>query len=76
MRKRLALLAMSGAIACGQPQPAPVPAALQPADSIKTGGNRLITLNGKFKVWTKKTGNGKIKVLLLHGGPGFSHDYM
>ena len=36
----------------------------------------MIEVDGKYHVWTKKVGNGKIKVLLLHGGPGFSHDYM
>jgi len=24
-------------------------------------------------VWTKKVGDGKIKVLLLHGGPGYKN---
>jgi len=43
---------------------------------IKTGGNKLISIDGKYNVWTKKVGEGKIKVLLLHGGPGFAHDYM
>lgn len=28
------------------------------------------------KVWTQRVGHGPIKILLLHGGPGFSHDYM
>ncbi len=42
---------------------------------IKTGGSRMIPVDGKYNVWTKKIGDGKIKVLLLHGGPGFSHDY-
>jgi len=44
---------------------------------IKTAGIRLITLdNGKNKVWTKRIGNNpKIKVLLLHGGPGITHEY-
>jgi proline iminopeptidase len=42
---------------------------------VKTGGNKMITIDGKYQVWTKKIGDGKIKVLLLHGGPGFSHDY-
>lgn len=42
---------------------------------IKTGGTRLIQVDGKYNVWTKKVGDGKIKVLLLHGGPGFTHDY-
>ena len=35
----------------------------------------MILVDGKYHVWTKKIGDGKIKVLLLHGGPGFSHDY-
>ena len=35
----------------------------------------MIQIDGKYNVWTKKIGDGKIKVLLLHGGPGFSHDY-
>ncbi len=47
---------------------------------IKTGGVRMITIHtakGDFKVWTKQVGyNPGIKVLLLHGGPGCSHEYM
>lgn len=31
--------------------------------------------NGKYKVFTQKFGNGKIKLLLLHGGPGNGHEY-
>lgn len=42
---------------------------------IKTGGCKMIQIDGKYNVWTKKIGDGKIKVLLLHGGPGFTHDY-
>lgn len=42
---------------------------------VKTGGCKMIQIDGKYNVWTKKVGNGKIKVLLLHGGPGFTHDY-
>jgi proline iminopeptidase len=42
---------------------------------VKTGGCKMIKVDGKYNVWTKKIGTGKIKVLLLHGGPGFSHDY-
>lgn len=42
---------------------------------IKSGGSKLIQIDGKYNVWTKKFGEGKIKVLLLHGGPGFTHDY-
>jgi proline iminopeptidase len=45
-----------------------------------SGGVRMIdvaTPKGKFRVWTKRTGsNPKLKVLLLHGGPGATHEYM
>ncbi|ADV82191.1 proline iminopeptidase-family hydrolase [Terriglobus saanensis] len=44
---------------------------------IRTGGVRMVpVMGGKYKVWTKKVGSGPIKVLLLHGGPGFSHEYL
>ena len=36
----------------------------------------LPVVGGKYKVWTKKIGSGKVKVLLLHGGPGVPHDYL
>ncbi|HIO56529.1 MAG TPA: alpha/beta fold hydrolase [Candidatus Marinimicrobia bacterium] len=36
----------------------------------------MIEIAGGHKVWTKKVGdNENIKLLLLHGGPGASHDY-
>ncbi|HMP31567.1 MAG TPA: proline iminopeptidase, partial [Saprospiraceae bacterium] len=42
------------------------------------GGIRMIpitTPSGTFNVWTKRIGNNpKIKVLLLHGGPGATHE--
>ena len=31
--------------------------------------------NGKYKVFTQKIGEGKIKLLLLHGGPANGHEY-
>lgn len=32
---------------------------------------------GEFNVWTKRFGsNSKIKILLLHGGPAMTHEYM
>ena len=32
---------------------------------------------GPFKVWTKRVGNNpELKVLLLHGGPGATHEYL
>ncbi len=46
---------------------------------VQTGGVKMITIEtpvGKFNVWTKKFGNNpKIKVLLLHGGPGGTHEF-
>lgn len=43
---------------------------------VQNGGIKMIPVrNGKYKVWTKKVGDGKIKVLLLHGGPGLTHEY-
>ena len=44
---------------------------------IRTAGIRMVpVVAGKYKVWTKKIGSGSIKVLVLHGGPGFSHEYL
>jgi proline iminopeptidase len=44
-----------------------------------SGGVRMIpiqTPKGKFNVWTKRVGNNpRVKVLLLHGGPGATHEY-
>jgi proline iminopeptidase len=46
---------------------------------IKNGGVKMVTIEtpkGKFKVWTKTIGNNpKMKLLLLNGGPGMSHEY-
>ena len=47
---------------------------------VLAGGVRMIdikTASGLFKVWTKRVGNNPaIKVLLLHGGPGATHEYL
>jgi len=49
-------------------------------DDVLSGGVRLIpitTSKGVFRVWTKRIGNHPtVKVLLLHGGPGFTHEYL
>jgi proline iminopeptidase len=48
-------------------------------DDVLSGGVKLIpitTPKGVFRVWTKRTGNSpRIKLLLLHGGPGATHEY-
>ena len=49
-------------------------------DSLESGGIKLISIKtavGTFNVWTKRFGNNpKIKILLLHGGPALTHEYM
>ncbi len=49
-------------------------------DEVQSGGIKMIpieTPTGKFKVWTKRFGdNPRIKILLLHGGPAMTHEYM
>jgi proline iminopeptidase len=48
--------------------------------SFQSAGIKMIpimTPAGNFHVWTKTIGNNpRIKVLLLHGGPAFTHEYM
>ena len=48
-------------------------------DDVLSGGVKMITIQtpkGAFRVWTKRVGNNpSIKVLLLHGGPGATHEY-
>jgi len=47
------------------------------AAEVKTGGAKMIPLDGgKYSVWTKRVGHGAAKMLTLHGGPGFPHDYL
>jgi len=45
---------------------------------IQCGGSKMIpikTPKGVFNVWTKRIGNNpKMKILLLHGGPGGTHE--
>jgi proline iminopeptidase len=47
-------------------------------DDVLSGGIKMIPVNtpaGDFKVWTKRTGNNPdMKVLILHGGPGMTHE--
>jgi proline iminopeptidase len=48
-------------------------------DDVLSGGVRMIPVTtpaGDFRVWTKRTGsNPAVKLLLLHGGPGATHEY-
>jgi proline iminopeptidase len=48
-------------------------------DDLLSGGVKMIpieTAKGVFTVWTKRVGNSPtMKLLLLHGGPGATHEY-
>jgi proline iminopeptidase len=48
-------------------------------DDRLSGGSRRIPIStpvGRFEVWTKRVGNNpSLRVLLLHGGPGATHEY-
>ena len=48
-------------------------------DDVLSGGVKLVPIStpkGEFRVWTKRIGNNPdVKVLLLHGGPGATHEY-
>ena len=49
-------------------------------DDVLSGGSRLIpisTPSGTYRVWVKRVGNNPdLRVLLLHGGPGATHEYL
>jgi proline iminopeptidase len=49
-------------------------------DDVLSGGVKMIAVDtpkGQFHVWTKRVGNNpRVKLLLLHGGPGFTHEYL
>ena len=49
-------------------------------DDMLSGGSRMIpvsTPRGSYRVWVKRIGsNPDIRVLLLHGGPGSTHEYL
>jgi proline iminopeptidase len=87
LRPVATIAALSAIASCGTPAANHSTASAPPASyydtagrtDVYTGGARLIevsTPKGKFHVWTKRTGNNpRIKLLLLHGGPGSTHEY-
>jgi proline iminopeptidase len=84
---RLAIVAAAATIGCAAPSADRSATGSVPASyfdttgrtDVATGGVKLIAVNtpkGTFHVWTKRVGNNpRIKVLLLHGGPGATHEY-
>ena len=79
----LVIIIYSMIISCNQPvnknEPAKSSYFLSADSGIQTGGVKVISIKtpkGNFNVWTKRFGNNpKIKLLLLNGGPGATHEY-
>jgi proline iminopeptidase len=72
---------IAGACSGNQSTQTPVNDYLYTGDTgVRVAGIKMIPVNtpvGAFKVWTKRFGNNpSIKVLLLHGGPAMTHEYM
>lgn len=86
MKYLLFILAVAIIFSCNQPaseqsKSMTVQDYFAPQDSgVQTAGIKMIPIEtpvGKFNVWTKTIGNNpRIKVLLLHGGPAMTHEYM
>lgn len=75
-------------ISCNQTDKQPATGAGMPVSEyfnygdsgVQSAGVRMIPIStpvGNFNVWTKRFGNNpRIKILLLHGGPAMTHEYM
>ncbi len=84
--KRIVLLIVSVLVlySCAKDSPDhPVPAVYldnSGRDDVLSGGVKMVpveTPKGTFRVWTKRIGNNpRIKVLILHGGPAATHEYL
>jgi proline iminopeptidase len=84
MDRSIAVLALAGTVlaeAAAQPSAPPTLRSYfaRTDPGLQTGGVRRIpirTPKGDFTVWTKRFGrHPRIKLLLLHGGPGATHEY-
>jgi proline iminopeptidase len=80
MRKAFTLLLLSGA-SCAPPAETKTDSAASYLDfrtpgEVQAGGVQMIQLQEGYRVWTKRFGNAPMKVLLLHGGPAATHEYM
>jgi len=82
MRKFLLLSAFAALLSCNDTTKEKTSTTAVANDlykEVQTGGVKVFpieTPKGKFNIWTKRIGNNpKIKVLLLNGGPGATHEY-
>ncbi len=77
----IAVCMATALLSCKNHQSPTVADYFKPLDSgVQVAGIKLVSIQtpvGKFRVWTKRFGNNpRIKVLLLHGGPAMTHEYM
>lgn len=78
------LLLALGLLSCETPQTDSNPANetcdyldFRTPGSFQAAGIQMIEIDGGYKVWTKRFGNNPdMKVLLLHGGPAMTHEYL
>ena len=45
-------------------------------EKLNASGVQWVTLDNDYRVWTRRVGSGPAKVLTLHGGPGWTHEYL
>lgn len=80
MRAILSLLLIFILASCQQKQTTVSDYFAHKDSGVQIAGIKMIPITtpvGTFKVWTKTIGNNpRIKVLLLHGGPAMTHEYM
>ncbi len=82
MRLKLSFVFLSLLMACGVAAAPPAPTSSyfdnSGYDDVLSGGVKMVeitTPKGRFHVWTKRVGNNpRIKMLILHGGPGITHE--
>jgi proline iminopeptidase len=75
----LVIALIAGLAACPAPQGPTLAGYFAAEPGLQTAGVKRIPIHtpkGDFTVWTKRFGsNPRIKLLLLHGGPGATHEY-
>jgi len=77
LRYSLYIFAMIGLIACNAPSGNNTNYnSFKTPTEVQAGGVQMIELKEGYKVWTKRFGNSDMKVLILHGGPAGTHEYM
>jgi proline iminopeptidase len=69
-----AALAPSIANRISAAEPTPASPKMSPLNYKCAGIQMIPVAGGKYRVWTKRVGAGKIKLLTLHGGPGATHE--